>query len=103
MFVPWQNPLWLQFLSHKVFRLLVPYALMVMLVTSAFLPTAWMALFLPGQLLFYALAALGQRTAAFKRMRLASFAGVFVEMNWAAVIALRNWLAGGVNARWGKT
>lgn len=103
MFVPWKNPLWLQFLSHKVFRLLVPYALMVMLLTSAFLPTAWMALFLPGQLLFYALAALGQRMAPFKRMRLASFAGVFVEMNWAAVIALRNWLAGGVNARWEKT
>ena len=103
MFVPWQNPLWLQFLSHKVFRLLVPYALMVMLLTSAFLPTPWMALFLPGQLLFYAMAAIGTRVASFKRMRLVSFAGVFVEMNWAAVLALRNWLAGGVNARWEKT
>ena len=103
MFVPWQNPLWLQFLSHKVFRLLVPYALMVMLLTCAFLPTPWMALFLPGQLLFYAMAAIGTRVASFKRMRLVSFAGVFVEMNWAAVLALRNWLAGGVNARWEKT
>ncbi|MEQ1804453.1 MAG: glycosyltransferase family 2 protein [Burkholderiaceae bacterium] len=103
MFVPWRNPLWLQFISHKVFRLLVPYALLLMLISSVFLPSAWAALFVSAQLLFYTLAALGHRVKKFSRLKLVSFAGVFVEMNWAAVVALRNWLVGGVNARWEKT
>ncbi len=103
MFLPWRNPLWLQFLSHKVFRLLVPYALVLTLLSSAFLPAPWAASLLTAQLLFYALAVLGYRMAALKRLRLVSFAGVFVEMNWAAVVALFNWLAGGVHARWEKT
>jgi hypothetical protein len=35
LLLPVVNPVWLQFVSHKVGRLLVPYALIVCLVTSA--------------------------------------------------------------------
>src|SRR5260370_29416868 len=28
--LPWQNPVWLQWVSHKLLRLAVPWALMVM-------------------------------------------------------------------------
>jgi cellulose synthase/poly-beta-1,6-N-acetylglucosamine synthase-like glycosyltransferase len=31
---PLKNPLWIKFLSHKIFRLLVPYCLIALLVTS---------------------------------------------------------------------
>ena len=32
---PFRNPVWIQYMSHKVGRLLVPYALMALLVASA--------------------------------------------------------------------
>ena len=61
LLVPIANPVWVQYLSHKVGRLLVPWALVGALVASLWLaPQQWfyaMALML--QLGFYSLAALG--------------------------------------------
>jgi hypothetical protein len=34
--VPWRNPIWLQFLCHKLLRLLTPYLLTLALVAGAF-------------------------------------------------------------------
>jgi cellulose synthase/poly-beta-1,6-N-acetylglucosamine synthase-like glycosyltransferase len=61
LLVPGANPVWLQFMSHKVGRLLVPYALLVILASSAALATTsrLYAVALAGQLLFYGLAAYG--------------------------------------------
>lgn len=58
---PFANPVWVQYLSHKVGRLLVPYALVALLVSSAALAHASpvYALAFAGQLLFYALALYG--------------------------------------------
>jgi hypothetical protein len=58
---PFANPVWLQYVSHKVARLLVPYALVALLVSSAVLsPTSPLyALAFAGQGLFYVLAAYG--------------------------------------------
>jgi cellulose synthase/poly-beta-1,6-N-acetylglucosamine synthase-like glycosyltransferase len=59
--LPFVNPVWLQYLSHKVGRLVVPWALLATLVTSAVL--AWGSWFftavLGAQFAFYLLAALG--------------------------------------------
>src|SRR5207248_3992415 len=35
---PWRNPVWLQFVSHKMLRLLAPWALLALLLTSAAAP-----------------------------------------------------------------
>lgn len=58
---PFANPVWLQYISHKVGRLLVPYALLAVLVSSAALAqtSTLYALAFAGQLLFYALALYG--------------------------------------------
>jgi cellulose synthase/poly-beta-1,6-N-acetylglucosamine synthase-like glycosyltransferase len=58
---PRRNPLWIQFVSHKVARLLVPYALAVLLVSNVVLGGAGVlyGAFLAGQTAFYLLAALG--------------------------------------------
>jgi poly-beta-1,6-N-acetyl-D-glucosamine synthase len=58
---PLANPVWLQFLSHKLGRLIVPYALIALLVSSAVLArhSAIYAAALVAQLLFYVLAAYG--------------------------------------------
>jgi cellulose synthase/poly-beta-1,6-N-acetylglucosamine synthase-like glycosyltransferase len=61
LLIPGVNPVWLQYLSHKVGRLLVPWALLAALLASAILSTAsWFYLSaLMLQLGFYGLAALG--------------------------------------------
>jgi hypothetical protein len=61
LLVPGVNPVWLQFMSHKIGRLLVPYALVAIFATSAALAlTSWFyALVFGAQLLFLALAAYG--------------------------------------------
>lgn len=103
MFLPWHNPLCWQFLSHKVFRLLVPYALVAMLAGSLLAPGWFYKAAFGAQFLFYAAAFSGARSAALRKLRLVSFATVFTELNWAAVLGLRNFLRGRLDARWERT
>jgi cellulose synthase/poly-beta-1,6-N-acetylglucosamine synthase-like glycosyltransferase len=58
---PFRNPVWIQYMSHKVGRLLVPYALLALLIASGLLaPTSpFYALAFAGQVLFYGLAGYG--------------------------------------------
>jgi cellulose synthase/poly-beta-1,6-N-acetylglucosamine synthase-like glycosyltransferase len=61
LLLPFANPVWLQFMSHKVGRLLVPYALVATFVSNAWLAlsSALYALTFVAQLGFYGLAAYG--------------------------------------------
>jgi cellulose synthase/poly-beta-1,6-N-acetylglucosamine synthase-like glycosyltransferase len=61
LMLPGVNPVWLQYWSHKIGRLLVPFALVTLMVTSVALATASVIylVVLVGQLLFVALAAYG--------------------------------------------
>ncbi len=100
--LPWRNPLWFQFLSHKIFRLLVPWALLGMIAASALLPgPAYQAAF-GGQVLFYLVGLLGIRTGIGARLRLAAAVGSFVVLNAAAWLAWWNWLSGRAAQSWGK-
>jgi cellulose synthase/poly-beta-1,6-N-acetylglucosamine synthase-like glycosyltransferase len=61
LLIPVLNPVWFQFVSHKLGRLLVPYALAAALFTSVWLaPVSWIyATAALGQGAFYGLAAYG--------------------------------------------
>jgi biofilm PGA synthesis N-glycosyltransferase PgaC len=61
LLVPIANPVWVQFMSHKVGRLVVPYALVALLVASAWLtPSSYFyALAFAAQAGFYGLAVYG--------------------------------------------
>jgi cellulose synthase/poly-beta-1,6-N-acetylglucosamine synthase-like glycosyltransferase len=61
LLLPMVNPVWLQFVSHKLGRLLVPYALVVALATSVWLaPRSLVYAFAFGaQVVFYGLAIYG--------------------------------------------
>lgn len=61
LLIPFVNPVWLQFVSHKLGRLIVPYALCALFVSSAALATRnrLYAIAFLSQLLFYGLAAYG--------------------------------------------
>ncbi len=61
LLLPWRNPVWLQYVSHKLGRLAVPYALVGIFVTSLVLagPHLFYSAALLGQVLFYLLAGAG--------------------------------------------
>jgi cellulose synthase/poly-beta-1,6-N-acetylglucosamine synthase-like glycosyltransferase len=59
LFDPRRNPIFLQLLSHKVGRLVVPYLLMTVLVLNLFLAGPFYRLVLAAQLCWYSLAAAG--------------------------------------------
>ncbi len=103
LFSPLANPVWFQFVSHKVLRLLVPYALLVALAASL-AASGWMyrAAFAL-QALFYLMAGAGRWIPSSRRSRLVSFAHVFVDMNLAAVLALLRFAGGDADAKWEKT
>lgn len=51
------NRMWIDFVSHKLARLLLPYVLVVIAISSFGLPHPWNAVSLSGQAVFYAFAA----------------------------------------------
>jgi len=103
LFSPLSNPIWLQFLSHKVFRLAVPYAMACALVSSLLSSTGWVQCLAVVQVLFYAGALMGMRSAAWRRNKLVAFATVFVELNWTAMQAGLQFASGRLDLRWDKT
>jgi cellulose synthase/poly-beta-1,6-N-acetylglucosamine synthase-like glycosyltransferase len=68
LLLPWRNPVWLQYVSHKLGRLAVPYALLALFVATTVLAgpstrlgmgSVFFAIALAGQVLFYLLAGAG--------------------------------------------
>jgi cellulose synthase/poly-beta-1,6-N-acetylglucosamine synthase-like glycosyltransferase len=94
---PLRNPSWFDFFSHKLCRLLVPYALVVALVASAFLPAPWSRWLVAAQLAGYGLAA--ARTLKLP-LPLAGLAETFVVLNAAAVVGFWRFLRYGRKLPW---
>jgi len=64
LLLPWRNPVWFQYLSHKLGRLAVPYAMMALFFSSIVLaavagPISFYGAALTGQVMFYLLAGVG--------------------------------------------
>ena len=102
LFVPWKCPVVFQFVSHKVCRLLVPYALVVAFVTAWASDGAlyrWLAVAQTGA---YALAAVGSVSTRLRSLPLVSVLVVFAQLNAAAVVALVNYARGAASVQWRK-
>lgn len=59
LLTPWCNPIFVQLISHKLDRLLVPYCLAALLVANLSLPYGLYRVFSLCQVLFYCLACVG--------------------------------------------
>ncbi len=107
LLLPWRNPLFFPFLSHKLARLLVPWCLLVVLASSLTLAlrgSAFFALLLVLQSAFYGLAAIGWlKRSARRRPRLLSIPYALVLLNLAAAAALPDFLFGRQTAAWRAT
>lgn len=97
---PWllglSNPLWFEFVSHKLMRLLAPFALLVALISSLLLipqPIYRIAFLL--QLAFYALSIIAMtRLLKGPLARVADAARTFVVLNSAAAVAFVKFVTG---------
>jgi biofilm PGA synthesis N-glycosyltransferase PgaC len=96
---PWllssKNPIRFEFISHKLSRLAVPFALLTLLVVSLFLPQPFYRTSLIAQLAFYALSLLAIAGVKIGPLsRIADPARTFVVLNFAAMVAFVNFVTG---------
>lgn len=96
---PWllssANPIRFEFVSHKLMRMVVPFALAILLVASLILREPVYRLALALQVIFYGLSFLA--IAKLKKgpvARIADVAFTFVVLNTAAVVAFANFVSG---------
>jgi cellulose synthase/poly-beta-1,6-N-acetylglucosamine synthase-like glycosyltransferase len=89
------NPIRFEFISHKLSRLAVPFALVALLVASLFLPSPFYRAALAAQIAFYALSVLAMFGVKIGPLsRIADPARTFVVLNTAALIAFVNFVTG---------
>jgi biofilm PGA synthesis N-glycosyltransferase PgaC len=96
---PWllgsSNGIRFEFVSHKLLRLVVPFALLGLLVASIFLPGSLYRVALFAQLAFYALSLIALGGVKIGPLsRLADPARTFVVLNSAAMVAFVNFVTG---------
>jgi biofilm PGA synthesis N-glycosyltransferase PgaC len=96
---PWllsgKNPIRFEFVSHKLLRLLLPFALSALLVASMVLPGPVYRTALVLQVLFYGLSLLaGLRLGRGPLARMSDAALTFVLLNSAAAVAFLNFITG---------
>lgn len=96
---PWlltrANPVRFQFVSHKLLRLVVPFALCAALASSFLLPGTIYRVALILQLVFYALSVWGAFEPKSGRLgKAANAAFTFVLLNVAALVAFANFVVG---------
>jgi poly-beta-1,6-N-acetyl-D-glucosamine synthase len=97
---PTANPSWFETISHKVMRLVCPWALVALFLVSAAGLAAtdgaigWQILF-AGQIAFYGAAILGRRAG-----RIAGVARTFLVLHVAALVGLYRYLTGQQKVTW---
>jgi poly-beta-1,6-N-acetyl-D-glucosamine synthase len=96
---PWlltgANPIRFEFISHKLMRLFVPFALAALLISSAFLTGFFYRVMLIAQLAFYGLSILGMTHLKMGPVnRAADAALTFVVLNTAALVAFAKFVMG---------
>jgi cellulose synthase/poly-beta-1,6-N-acetylglucosamine synthase-like glycosyltransferase len=87
LFNPLRNPVWWQFLSHNVFRLLVPYAIIAAFVSALLGNGPFMDTMLYYQLIFYATAAASYKKLPGTGNKIFNMLVVFLQLNLAAFVA----------------
>ncbi|OPZ09581.1 MAG: Poly-beta-1,6-N-acetyl-D-glucosamine synthase [candidate division BRC1 bacterium ADurb.BinA292] len=98
LLLPWRNPTWLRVWSHKVFRLLAPYGLVLVFGGALFAPGGFYGALAVLQGVFYGLGLAGiaaERRGRPVRSRVVRLAATFIVLHAAAVGGLWVWLRGG--------
>lgn len=106
LFNPFKNKVLFQFISHKVFRLLAPLALIIIFISNIFLlPLLFYKVIFFLQLFFYVCAILGHFMSKAKPSLICRFLGIpyaFVVLNYAALAGLYRYITKKHQVTWEK-
>lgn len=100
LLMPARNPCWWRFLSHKVARLIVPFALLALLCSGAALTGKLYQAATAMQLLLYGMAFAGMIVPASRKLRLVNLCYFFMAMNTAALAGFWLWLTRRSGTAW---
>jgi len=102
--LPWQNPIWFGYISHKMLRLLSPFCLLALIWANYWLRAEsyyqWIGW---GQIIFYGLALAGlfsQRCGV--NVRMLGIPAMFLSMNVTTLAALWDAMRGRYHAAWNQ-
>lgn len=100
--LPWGNPVWFQYVSHKLLRLLSPFCLTALLASNAVLANRSIyGAFLVLQGLFYGLTVCGRLSPGSKWF-ITSVPAMFVGLNIATLQALWDVATGRLRVTWSR-
>ncbi|QDT73348.1 glycosyltransferase [Lacipirellula limnantheis] len=91
---PWRNRLWWQFISHKLLRLVAPWALLGILASSALIDGPFYRWAFWAQAAVYGITLIMMLSGQAKRVRLIAAAAAFLLLNFAAWVAFWVWISG---------
>jgi poly-beta-1,6-N-acetyl-D-glucosamine synthase len=100
LLMPWRNPLIWQFASHKLMRLVAPWALLAMVFSAGLIAVGiyrWAFMFFMTSL---AVGIVGMITPLGQRYRLFSTTGSFLLLQFAAWLAFWYWIFGRTDSVW---
>jgi biofilm PGA synthesis N-glycosyltransferase PgaC len=98
--LPGLSPLWWRFLSHKIFRLFIPFALIGLLASTFFCHGVLYRFALCAQLFLYLIALAGHLLPSLRRVRFVGLANFFIIMNLAALAGVWLWVSGRCATTW---
>ena len=88
LFNPLKNPLWIKFLSHKIFRLLIPYTLFILIGTTILSQNPLSYIILAGIALFFIIAVIPPLSGHLIIIsRLSSICRSIILLNYFALLA----------------
>jgi cellulose synthase/poly-beta-1,6-N-acetylglucosamine synthase-like glycosyltransferase len=100
LLLPWRNPSWFGLVSHKLMRLLVPWAMVGALFASTTLPEPWRFFCFGAQAIAYALALARLAGSPLAQARLSKLCETMVLLNAAAVVGTFRFLRHGRRLQW---
>ncbi len=100
LFLPVHNPIWWRFLSHKFFRLLVPFFLPLILAGAVLSESVSCQTFIYLQIIFYTMAISGWLVPQMRQYRIVNLSYFFMVLNLAALSGFVYWVTGNSSKAW---
>jgi poly-beta-1,6-N-acetyl-D-glucosamine synthase len=102
LLLPYKNAIWWGFLSHKIFRLIVPFMMISLFIVNFFLRAPFFVFTLISQILFYGLALYAFINPGVRNKRPVNLIYFFVNLNYAALMGAWYFFSGNIAKTWKK-
>jgi biofilm PGA synthesis N-glycosyltransferase PgaC len=103
--LPLGHPIWWQFLSHKIARLLAPlFAIMSFILAGimSYMGEVWAPWYMAAFVVALLVAPLSARFSFVNKIPLTRLLASFITLNWFCILALLNYLTVGASGSWKK-